>query len=130
MKKEEAMPREIVYKELSYEIVGAAMEVHKVLGPGYLEKVYQKALAHELRLRNIPFEEYKHLIVRYKNVVVGNYEADIVVDGKIILELKAVQEIHPKHKAQIQNYLTTTGFKLGIILNFGATSLQYKRAVN
>jgi len=121
---------QIIYKELSYEIVGAAMEVHKVLGPGFLEKVYQKALAHELTLRGIPFEEYKHLTVRYKGVVVGNYEADIVIDDKIILELKAVQDIHPKHKAQTQNYLTATGFKLGIILNFGAASLQYKRAVN
>ena len=121
---------DIIYKELSYEIVGAAMEVHKVLGTGFLEKVYQKALVHELTLRGIPFEEYKQLTVRYKNVVVGNYEADIVVDGKIILELKAVKDIHAKHMAQTRNYLTATGFKLGIILNFGASSLQRRRAVN
>ena len=120
----------LIHKELSYEIVGAAMEVHKLLGPGFLEKVYQKALVHELTLRGIPFEEYKRLIVRYKDIVVGDYEADIVVDGKIILELKAVKDIHPRHMVQTRNYLTATGFKLGIVLNFGASSLQQKRAVN
>lgn len=121
---------DIIYKELSYEIVGAAIEVHKVLGPGFLEKVYQEALVHELTLRGIPFEEYKRLTVRYKGVVVGEYEADIVVDGKIILELKAMKDIHAKHMAQTRNYLTATGLKLGIVLNFGASSLQHKRAVN
>ncbi|GAB4264848.1 MAG: hypothetical protein Kow0080_04360 [Candidatus Promineifilaceae bacterium] len=70
----------LVYEELSYAIVGAAMEVHKLLGPGFLEKVYQKALVHELTLREIPFEEHEQLTVRYKGVVVGDYEADIVVD--------------------------------------------------
>ncbi|MFQ5436300.1 MAG: GxxExxY protein [Anaerolineae bacterium] len=119
-----------VYQELSYAIVGAAMEVHKVLGAGFLEKVYQKALVHELALRGISFEEYKRLTVRYKGVVVGDYEADIVVDGKMILELKAVKDIHPKHMAQARNYLKATGFKLGIVLNFGASSLQHWRAVN
>jgi len=121
---------DILFKELSYAIVGAAMEVHKLLGPGFLEKVYQKALAHELTLCGIPFEEYKRLTVRYKGVVVGDYEADFVVAGKIILELKAVENIHPKHMVQTRNYLTTTGFKLGIVLNFGASSLQHKRTIN
>ena len=120
----------VIYREMSYAIVGAAMEVHKLLGSGFLEKVYQKALARELTLRGISFEEYKQLTVRYKGVVVGEYEADFVIDGKIILELKAVQEIHLKHMAQTRHYLTATGFDLGIVLNFGTTSLQYKRAVN
>ncbi len=120
----------LIYQELSYAIVGAAIEVHKILGPGFLEKVYQTALAHELTLRGIPFEEYKRLIVRYKGVVVGEYIADMVIDGKIILELKAVKAIHPQHMAQTRHYLTATGFKLGIVLNFGSSSLQHKRAVN
>ena len=120
----------IIYKELSYAIVGAAMEVHKILGPGFLEIVYQKALAQELTLRGIRFEQYKPLTVMYKGVEVGKYEADFVVEGKIILELKAVSALHPAHFAQAQNYLAATGFKLAILLNFGGNSLQYERVVN
>jgi len=81
---------QILYKELSYVIVGAAMEVHRILGPGFLEAVYQKALAHELTLRGIRFEQFKRLPVTYKRVPIGDYEADFVIEGKIILEIKAV----------------------------------------
>lgn len=119
----------IIYKELSFKIVGAAMEVHSLLGPGFLEAVYQSALAYELTLRHIPFEQFKRLKVVYKEKEVGDYEADFVIDGKIILELKAVSNLHPKHEAQAINYLTATGFKLAILLNFGAESLQHKRIV-
>ena len=120
---------EILYKELSYAIVGAAMEVHRILGPGFLEAVYQAALAHELTLRGIPFEEHKRLPVYYKGVLVGDYEADFVVEDKIILELKAVSTFHPKHEAQAHNYLAATGLRLAILLNFGAESLQHERVV-
>ena len=81
---------DIIYKELSYAIVGAAMEVHRILGPGFLEAVYQAALAHELTLRGIRFEQFKKLPVTYKGVLVGDYEADFVVENQILLELKAV----------------------------------------
>lgn len=120
---------EILYKELSFLIIGAAMEVHRILGPGYLEAVYQAALAHELMQRGIPFEQFKRLPVTYKGMLVGDYIADFVVDGKIILEIKAVSEFHPKHEAQAINYLTATKLRLAILLNFGADSLQYKRLV-
>jgi GxxExxY protein len=90
---------EIVYRELSYAVVGAAMEVHRTLGPGFLEKVYQTALCYELECRGLRFEANRLLKVQYKDVVVGDYEADIVVDDKIILELKAVKKLHPKHMA-------------------------------
>ena len=120
----------IIHKELSYKIVGAAMEVHRILGPGFLEAVYQAALAHEFTLRNIPFEQYKRLPVTYKRVRVGDYEADFVVAEKIILELKAISTLHPKNEAQAINYLTATGLELAILLNFGADSLQQKRVVN
>ena len=119
----------ILYKELSYAIVGAAMEVHRILGPGFLEAVYQTALAHELTLRNIHFEQFKHLPVIYKGILVGDYVADFVIEGKIILEIKAVSTLHPRHEAQAINYLTVTGFRLAILLNFGADSLRYKRMV-
>jgi len=144
---------EILYKELSYAIpsaalrtgVGAAMEVHRILGPGFLEAVYQAALAHELTLRGIRFEEHKRLPVYYKGVLVGDYEADMVVEDKIILELKGISALHSKHQAQAQNYpstglrtgLTATRLRLAILLNpsarlrtsFGADSLQHKRVV-
>jgi GxxExxY protein len=119
----------ILHKELSYAIVGAAMEIHRTLGPGFLEAVYQAALAHELTLRNIRFEQFKRLPVAYKGVLVGEYVADFVIEGKIILEIKAVSALHPKHEAQAINYLTATGLRLAILLNFGADSLQHKRMV-
>ena len=119
----------ILYKELSYAIVGAAMEVHRILGPGFLEAVYQAALAHELTLRNTHFEQFKRLPVYYKGILVGEYVADFVIEGKIILEIKAVSTLHPKHEAQAINYLTATGFRLAILINFGADSLQQKRMV-
>jgi GxxExxY protein len=120
---------EILFKELSYAIVGAAMEVQRTLGPGFLEGVYQAALAYELKLRNIPFAEQVALPVHYKGVLVGDYSADFVVDGKIILELKAVTEIHDAHRAQAINYLASTGFQLAILLNFGSQMLQQERLV-
>ncbi len=120
---------EIMYKELSFAVIGAAMEVHRLLGPGFLESVYQAALAHELTLRGIQFEQFKKLPVSYKGVLVGDYEADFVIEGKIILEIKAVEKLHPRHEAQALNYLTATGFHLAIIINFGANSLQQKRLV-
>ncbi|MBK7203311.1 GxxExxY protein [Candidatus Amarolinea dominans] len=120
---------EILYKELSFVIVGAAMEVHRILGPGFLEAVYQAALAHELTLRGIRFEQFKKLPVHYKGVLVGDYEADFVVEDKIILELKGISTLHPKHEAQAINYLTATGLRLAILLNFGAESLQHPRVV-
>lgn len=120
---------EILFKELSYETVGAAMEVHRILGPGFLEAVYQQALAHELDLRGIPFEQQKRLPVSYKGHPVGDYVADLVVDGQIILELKSVSRLTPAHEAQAHNYLAATGLRLAILLNFGTTSLQQKRIV-
>jgi len=120
---------EILYKELSYAVVGAALEVHQILGPGYLEKVYHAALTQELALRHIHFEQFKKLPVSYKGVPVGDYVADIIVEEKIILELKGLSTLHPRHFAQAQNYLAATGLRLAIVLNFGADSLQSKRVL-
>lgn len=120
---------EILYKDLSYAIVGAAMEVHRQLGPGYLEKVYHNALAHENHLRDIAFEAWKKLPVLYKGVIVGDYEVDFIVAGLIVVEIKAVSAFHPRHEAQAINYLAATGLRLALLLNFGANSLQHKRIV-
>ena len=120
---------EILYPELSYAVVGAAMEVHAVLGPGFLENVYETALAHELTLREIPFVTQKLLPVSYKGRLVGQYAADVVVDNKIILELKAVSRMNDAHVAQAHHYLTATSLRLAILINFGAKSLQYQRII-
>jgi len=119
----------ILFKELSYKIIGAAMEVHRILGPGFLEAVYEGALAHELTLRGIPFERQRELPVYYKGQLVGHYVADFVIDGQIILELKAVSALTKAHEAQAHNYLAATCLRLAILLNFGAESLQQKRIV-
>ena len=120
---------EIVFKELSFAIVGAAIEVHKILGVAFLEAVYQRALAYEFALRNVPFEEQKPLPVHYKGQLVGEYRADFVVAGKIIVEFKAASSITDEHMSQALNYLAATGYRLAIIINFGAESLQHKRIV-
>lgn len=120
---------EILYRELSYRVVGAAMEVHRTLGSGFLEAVYHTALALELRLQQIPFESKKALPVAYKGQVVGQYEADLVVDSKIIVELKSASALSPTHIAQVHHYLAATGLRLALLLNFGRESLEMKRIV-
>ncbi len=127
VKQESASP--ILCRELSYQVVGAAMEVHRILGPGFLEAVYEAALAQELTLRGIPFESQKRLPVHYKGALVGDHVADFVVDKQVIVELKAVSALTQAHEAQAHNYLAATGFRLAILLNFGAASLQQKRIV-
>ncbi len=120
---------DVLYKELSYAAVGAAIEVHRVLGPGFLEGTYEAALAHEFGLRHIPFERQAALIVKYKEEQVGEYRADFVVDGKIILEIKSCLTLIPAHTAQALNYLAATGFRLAILLNFATPRLQTKRII-
>jgi len=120
---------QILFSALSYVIIGAAMEVHRILGPGFLEAVYQAALEHELTLRGIPFEAQKRLAVVYKDQIIGEYIADLVIDGKIILELKAISKLTPAHEAQAHHYLAATGLRLAILLNFGAASLEQKRII-
>ena len=105
------------------------MEVHRLLGPGFIEAVYQTALAHELGLQGIPFEQQKRLTVKYKDVVAGDYIADFVIDEKIIVEIKAVSRLSSSHQAQALNYLSATGYDLAILINFGASSLQQQRVV-
>ncbi|MCQ2207667.1 MAG: GxxExxY protein [Paludibacteraceae bacterium] len=122
---------DILYKELSYNIVGAAMTVHSEMGNGFLEKVYQESLAIELNLRGIPFEREKRLNLLYKGHHLNcPYYADFIIDNKIIVELKAVNEIQHSHISQTLNYLRATNLKLGIVINFGATTLQYQRVIN
>jgi GxxExxY protein len=119
----------IIYKELCYRIVGAAMEVHRELGPGFLEMVYENALAREFMKRQIPFRLQDSLRVSYKGEEVGKYRPDIIVDDKIIIEIKAMSTLIPRHTAQALHYLTATKLRLALLLNFGAKSLQFKRII-
>jgi GxxExxY protein len=113
--------------ELSGRVIGAAMRVHAALGPGFTEAVHQNALAIEMALDGIPFEREEKLEVRYRGEVVGAYRVDLLVDRRLILELKAVQAILPEHEVQVVNYLTATGLERALLLNFGARSLQIKK---
>jgi GxxExxY protein len=119
-----------LYKDLTREIIGAAMEVHKTLGCGFLESVYEESLAVEFDLRGIQFEKQKPLDVFYKEQNVKQFVCDFLVAGVVMVELKAVKEITESQKAQVLNYLRATSLKLGLLLNFGASSLQYKRVIN
>ena len=119
-----------LYKNETYAVIGAAMEVHKELGGGLLEGIYQEALAIELAEKGIPYEREKELDVYYKgHLLEKKYFADIICFGEIIVELKAVSEILPVHEAQLVNYLKITKKKVGLLINFGAKSLYYKRIV-
>ena len=117
-------------KELSDKIIGIAIEIHKSLGNGYLEKIYENALMLDFKHYEIPAAQQTPLPVKYKGIILGEFFADIVVDHKIILELKAVSNLIPAHEAQLLHYLKSSGIKVGYLLNFGAESrLEFKRMV-
>ena len=118
---------DFLYKELSYSIIGAAIEVHNLLGPGFLEEIYQKALERELTIRKVSFESQKHIVVEYKGVTIADYYLDLVVDGRIVVELKAVSQLSSVHEAQVISYLKASKFKIGLLFNFGDRSLKHKR---
>ena len=109
----------MMYEELSGKILNAYFNVLKILGTGYLESVYENAMCIELDELGIPYVRQKHLNVIYKERLIGEFVADIVVDDKIILELKSVSKLVPAHSAQLINYLTITKLKVGLLLNFG-----------
>ena len=116
-------------EELSGNLIGAAMEVHRNLGSGFLESVYEHALALELKAREIVFERQVPIMVMYKQMQIGEYRADFLVDNKIILEIKATTALIPEHYAQALHYLAATGLRLALLLNFGTQSLQFKRVI-
>ena len=121
----------IYYKQESYEIIGAAMRVYNVLGPGFVEAVYQEALEIEFLRRSIPYEREKELEVYYDGVLLQKkFQADFVCYGKIIVELKAVMELDDMNRVQVYNYLKATGMKLGLLINFGhPNELEHERKV-
>ena len=118
------------YKVETYNIRGAIFAVHNELGNGFLERVYQDALEYEFRERGIPYEREKLIQIMYKGKPLGEpYRADFVCSGKIIVELKAVEELQGIHRSQVVNYLNATGMKLGLLVNFGEEFANIERIV-
>jgi len=115
--------------ELTYQIRGAVFEVNRILGSGFLEKVYEKALIIELLVRGLRTESQVPIEVIYKGEVVGEYFADIVVEDQVIIELKAVEQLQKIHEAQLLNYLKATGYKMGLLVNFTHPKAEIKRFV-
>ncbi|WP_288275908.1 GxxExxY protein [uncultured Prevotella sp.] len=108
-------------------VMACAVNIRKHLGPGYLESVYKNAMLVELEKNGLTYEVEKPINVYYENVLVGEFKADIVVEGSLILELKAVSSLHVAHEIQLVNYLTATGIDDGLLINFGSEELQFKR---
>jgi len=124
------MNNDILYKEECYKIIGACMEVHKELGPGFLEPVYQEALSLEFYIQGIQFEKEKDISIVYKEKTLDKcYKADFLCFDKIIVELKALSELSNDHISQLLNYLKATKLRVGLLVNFGSPSLVYKRLI-
>lgn len=121
---------ELMFKEEVYAIIGAAMEVHREKGCGFAEPVYQECVEIELTDRKIPAEAQKEMAIFYNGrKLKKTYLADFVAYGKIIIELKALDQLTPREEAQVINYLKSSGLEVGVLINFGAPSLEWKRIV-
>ena len=120
-------PDIITTDQLITEVIECAKRIRRQLGPGFLEKVYKNAMVVELRKLKLNFETEKLIQVLYDGIVVGEYRTDIIVEGKLILELKATQELTIANEVQLVNYLTSTGIDDGLLINFGSDKLQFKR---
>lgn len=118
------------FEELSGRILGAAVEVHKQLGPGFIESVYQKAVEVALRHREIPFERQRPVNILFEGEQVGTHLLDLLVGGAVVVELKAVKHFEDIHYAQVRSYLRATNLRVGLLLNFSAPILAIKRIMN
>ncbi len=126
---EQEHPVHLLHREVTEKIIGAALEVHQQLGYGFLERVYQRAMQVELLRRGCQAEIEKRIQVLYKNVVVGDYDADLLVDDCVIVEIKISPEYDKRDEAQLLNELKATGQKVGLLLNFGRTKVVHKRLI-
>ena len=120
----EAQPKEY---DLCGQVIGAAMKVHSTLGPGFLESVYQNALIWELRKNGLKTDAQRPISVHYDSQLVGAFTADVLVNNLLIIELKAIQALAKAHEVQLVNYLVATGIDEGLLLNFGAERLEFKK---
>ena len=120
----------LLYSEITGPVIGAAMEVHRILGPGFLESVYDEAFAIELDLRKIPYKRQQPIDIYYKEKLAKHFVCDFIVEDMVVVELKAISQIGDVEKAQVLNYLKATKLPVGLLLNFGTKSLEYKRFAN
>jgi GxxExxY protein len=120
----------VLYPDLSYMLIQIAFEIHNELGPGFTEDIYENAFICELGFQYIPYEQQKPIFITYKGQRVGNYRLDLVIDGKIILELKAVTALTELFKQHVLSYLKETDLRLGILINFGALRVEHHRVIN
>lgn len=118
------------FEALSAKIIGLAIEVHRELGPGFLESIYEEALKVEFSEHGLCFESQKEIKIEYLGVEIGVHRLDLIVENQIILELKAVKELSDIHFAQLRSYLKATGLQVGLLLNFAKPALEIKRVVN
>jgi GxxExxY protein len=128
--KKEGEMNKLIHAELTYRIRSALYEVHKNLGPGFREETYRRALLLELGSKGIVSETEKEIPINYQGKIIDLYRMDLVVGGVVIVELKAVEELHPRHEAQLISYLKASGLPVGLLVNFGDTSLRIIRRVN
>jgi GxxExxY protein len=126
---EKKAEEKVLYKDLSYKIVGCFYEVYNTLGPAHKEQVYQEALKIAFIEQKIPFEEQKHIRIRFKDRIVGTYEPDFVIDNKIIIEIKSVLSMPKVFEKQLYYYLRGTSYKLGYLVNFGNEHIDIRRRV-
>ena len=122
-------PDKLLHRDMTEKIIGAAFEVHSELGYGFLERVYERAMQVELIRRGSTAEIEKRVQVHYKEVVVGDYDSDLIVDGCVLVELKVNPQYDRRDEAQLLNVLKATGLKVGLLVNFGRTRVEYKRLV-
>ncbi len=120
---------ELEHKELTEQIIGAAIRVHKKLGPGFVESIYEKALVIELRKCDIQINAQKEMIVRYDDIEVGRHRLDLFVEETIVVELKAIKDLEDIHFAIVKSYLKSVGKKHGLLLNFAKVKLEIKRVI-
>lgn len=119
----------ILYSDLTELIIKSSFDVHNVLGYGFLEKVYENALVYELKLNGLDSKQQENLKVYYKDVEAGNYYADLIIEDKVLVELKTCEKLKSEHIAQTLNYLKATKMKVGLLINFGKSRVEFKRLV-
>lgn len=118
----EPVPEEV--ERVATAVIGAAIEVHKHLGPGFIERVYQEALCHELQLRQIPYERECAVVVTYKEVAITGQRIDLIVNQCLVVELKASSRLDPVHESKLISYVRTVGLRLGLLLNFNCRTMK------
>src|SRR5438270_667172 len=111
-------------ERIAHEVIGAAIEVHRLLGPGFLERIYERAMTYELGLRGLAVQPQGEILVPYKGILIPGQQIDLLIGERVIVELKAVDKLHPIHEAQLLSYLKATNLRLGLLLNFNVTLMK------